>query len=170
MRRPYEILKKSKQIQKQYAAEEFRSKLSVCPENCSHNKEILLSDGKTPVRVCTMPNPMTHHGVNLRDDGRLLTCQKVSQASQCSTYAPRFSSQTDVIAFLSAEDPFTRRRKYPDAFALNWVLDEDLHGLRSYSPNVVTRFLFSAISLLEVVIRRLNRKQNVVDPSRNTEA
>ena len=170
MRRPYEILKKAKSIQKQYAEEEFRRKLSVCPENCGHNKELLLSDGKTSVRVCTTPHPMTTAGIPLRGDGRLLTCQKISQASQCSSYSPRFSSQQEVIAFLSAEDPFTRRRKYPDAFALNWVLDEDMHGLRSYSPDVLTRFLFSVISLLEAAIRRLNKKQNVVDPSKNTEA
>lgn len=156
MRRPYEIYKKYRQVQKRHLAVEIKERTAVCPGNCVHNQVCHFNDARADVPLC-MYGQVAGEAPQV---AKLVVCNKVDKARSCPYYTAKYPSEASVIEAMGEElkDPEVRSKRYPDVEALRWVMEKDLHAFRQLPPNIWVKFLFRVIVLLEAIIKRTNKQ------------
>lgn len=159
MKRPYLVGLKCRELMKKHFEAYASKKLSVCPANCRHNQAIIIGDLKTEVRICTAAQ---RPGMTV-ETNRIILCQTITQAAECSLYDPKYVLRSDVEEAFKSEvsDPARKRQLYPDVAALEWVLDNDYHeAVRSTKFHV--RIMLKLISYLEKLIKRIGGKPGLL--------
>ena len=159
MKRPYLVGLKCRELMKKHFESYASKKLSVCPSNCRHNQVIYLGDLKTEVRICTAAQ---RPGMTV-ETNRIVLCQTITQASECSMYDPKYVLRRDVEeAFkLEVSDPARKRQLYPDVAALEWVLDNDFHEAVQ-KPGAMVHALLWVISRLGRAIVAVGGKKKLL--------
>ena len=150
MKRPYMVGLKCRELMKKHFDAYAAKKLSVCPENCRHNQVVYLGDMKIPVRICIAAQ---RPGMTV-ETNKILLCQTIAQASECSLYDPKYVLKEDVAAAFKSEvsDPTRKRQLYPDVFALEWVLDNDYHEAVK-EPRFIIRVILRLVLALEKAVK-----------------
>ena len=128
MRRPHDIRKKLKQLQRDRIRKEIDSRLRVCPKNCKFNQMMKLGDDKIRVSICTFGQHPPDAGQPI-DISKIILCNSVKQAEDCNARIPRYRDEEEARVALEAElrNPKTKMDKFPEIVAMEWVLDDELH-------------------------------------------
>jgi hypothetical protein len=155
MRQPFEIYRKYKYLLKKEMNEEIDKSLKVLPENCTYNKEIDIGE-RGKVRLCTLGQKVTP----VLETGGLLVCEKCEQARACIAYAAKHKSREEATLALAEElkDPAEKRKRFPDLIALEWVMDNSMHGLKKDPPTKRHRYLLKVITKVESFLLYLEEK------------
>ena len=160
MRKPYEVYKKYKELQKSHFNRERAEACERCPTNCRYNRKIHLSDRNIDLQLCSLGQ-----GVNSGelDPSLLLVCSAKRQALECNAYSPKHQTPEDIVALiqLKAQDPQTRRESYPELVLLEWVMNNQLHELQQQEKKgIIHRVIFWAITKLESIAVRVSPNTN----------
>lgn len=168
MRRPYEIWKKYRQLQKKCFEHELKMRTARCPGNCTFNQVLYFNEARADVQLCTYGQHKPGEGEKI-DAAKLVVCSKVAQAVACPYYCARYKDKQAVASAMAEEmkDPEARRKKFPDVEALRWVIEQDLYAFRQFPPNVWTKVAFRLIVWLEMLVKKLNKPLNMTDPAKN---
>ena len=157
MKRPYEVYKLYKTLQKKYLKREIERYRRVCPGNCRYNEVVEFKDRGVKIPMCTLGNHEMGNGIEM-DSTKLMICSQDQQARDCNAYSPLFQGAEAVMRKIKEEtsDPHTKRAKYPELSLLENVMGSTLHEFRSKRPGIITKLLFWIIETLEKVIKFVN--------------
>jgi len=124
MRSQTQIRHQLKQVTFRHLQKRLRKLFQQRPETCLHNREVLLDECGSYVRLCGVLSP---HGVSrdLLCDDRIARCNDV--ARECPLWEPLQTKDEAKIEFheiVQSGDRGVIASEFPDIAALMWVMDD----------------------------------------------
>jgi len=155
MRRPYEVYKKKNELLKKALTRDIQEKIRVCPKNCRYNHMVKLNENGLRVSLCGYGQHPPADGRPL-DISKIIVCDSVKQAQECNARIPLFGSEEAAHEALmkELEDPKIRRERYAEIVALEWVMDNDLHLLKTDKPSLRTKIFLWLAEFFENRVRQ----------------
>lgn len=126
-----DVYKKLREVRFRYLVILYKRYLKRAPDLCKYNREFRVeSNGQARfIRLCMLHQPEKGLAPNLLD-----VCEQVGHCEECNAFVCRHTKDSIKEMFESQlKDPRVKARTYPEIAVLEWVLEQDVNGIRRLS-------------------------------------